>query len=787
MKQHGGVVFVSALLAVIGVAATYRLYPSTEAIAEDPVTLSRGEAVEKAKALATRYGRDVSSWDRPTVISSRDWFVDEVRSAAPAMARSRIHAQTYSVAFTRGPEFVLVKLLGNGTPTEFSYRNGMQPQYAGSPLRPAQEAMVLTDFGCEDRDHYRKASSVESARAGHVTTWEWRDAHMPEYAEQIEVRSAADGVRFVKLKQDWSDSLQKKWLTRQNRSGYRELVLPAVVAIAVGLTCTLFFPGWARGRVKVRAAVRLGLAVLAIAVVRFVAGGGFDRTSQLAALNSEALPEAVFRALLLPIVTAAWLSAAWAAGRSLMVTHGASLGRWHTLDAILDGRWFRREVGAAVASGLLAGAALTAIPAVLCALPLFANPQATTTAVNWLAAPVPFLAALIEPIDVGLVLFLVVPFLATAKSRKWTPLFLQYAAMGALAIVGTGFQRGLVNDDLVGTVVTGAALAGGFVAIYWYAGLLAALAANVGLWAAKIAVYFLHQPSEVIQASGFTVALGYGAIALAGVAMLVWAPAMEPAPEEDSTEIAAQREIFNAEFSLARDAQQRMLPDVPARLGEFTLAASCHPARDVGGDLYDFFRYPDGSYGICVADVSGKGVPAALYMTMTKGILAAASRELADLRGLAVALNGYLHAAGRKKTFVTMALGRLDPERRLLEHVRAGHNSILWRRTSRGESCYVKPRGVGLGLTSNLLFERALAMDRLEMEPGDVVVFYSDGITEAMNPALELFGEERLEETVRLHAALDASGLEREILREVRAFMAGEPVHDDMTLFVLRA
>jgi sigma-B regulation protein RsbU (phosphoserine phosphatase) len=174
-------------------------------------------------------------------------------------------------------------------------------------------------------------------------------------------------------------------------------------------------------------------------------------------------------------------------------------------------------------------------------------------------------------------------------------------------------------------------------------------------------------------------------------------------------------------------------------------------------------------------------------MTMTKGILAAASRDPVDLPGLAGALNSQLYAAGRKKTFVTMALGRLDVETRRLEYLRAGHNSILWRRALAGTCEYRKPRGVGLGLATSRTFDRSVEVDTLALGVGDAVVFYSDGITEAMNSSRELFGEERLEAVVQRHAGLDAAGMEMAILSEVRRFMAGEPPHDDMTLFVLKA
>jgi sigma-B regulation protein RsbU (phosphoserine phosphatase) len=99
-----------------------------------------------------------------------------------------------------------------------------------------------------------------------------------------------------------------------------------------------------------------------------------------------------------------------------------------------------------------------------------------------------------------------------------------------------------------------------------------------------------------------------------------------------------------------------------------------------------------------------------------------------------------------------MALGRLDVVSRTLEYVRAGHNAILWRRSSRGGACeYRKPRGVGLGLTAGRLFDRAVELETLTLDQGDVVVFYSDGITEAMNPTRELYGEHRLETVVRRH------------------------------------
>jgi serine phosphatase RsbU (regulator of sigma subunit) len=355
-----------------------------------------------------------------------------------------------------------------------------------------------------------------------------------------------------------------------------------------------------------------------------------------------------------------------------------------------------------------------------------------------------------------------------------------------LAVMLVSMVRNVLIDG-AGNYVLGGLLAAGFFAIYWGVDLLGVMMAELGYQAAGIALYFSHQESGTIHANGIVIAAAYGAIALAGAAAVVWAREVEVAPEEKVVEIAAEREILQSEFAMAREAQERLLPAIPECVEGFSLAASCHPARDVGGDLYDFFRYPDGTYGMCVADVSGKGVPAALYMTMTKGILAAASRDAADLPGLAAILNAQLYAAGRKKTFVTMALGRLDVISRQLEYLRAGHNSILWRRSVDGVCQYRKPRGVGLGLAASRTFDRSIEMETLALETGDLVVFYSDGITEAMNASRELFGEDRLEAVVDRYARLEATGIESAILREVRGFIGDEPPHDDMTLLVIRA
>lgn len=779
-------VLISTLLAAAGLAVAWRLFPSVDAMGKYPAHLSREAAIAKARTIAESFGRTVEDWDASASSNVSDRTYEFLRTSRDHPMAHAVSPLEYTVVFARGPFLVSVRLTHTGAPAEFSFRDGRQPEFSPQPLSADDERDVLAAFAGVNQKHFRKVSSVSRAAQGHLTTWEWREEDEPDLILQLEVISAPDGVRSAAMRSEFSAAALQRWVATFGRSGTRFVMIPILMVLAITITNALFFAGLARGHIKLRPALRFFAGLMALWAVGYVAGIHLDRTFMDAASSGHPPPERLLRDLGLAVAMMPLFAAMWAVGRNMMRSSG--LERWWTWDAVLDGDWWRSQVGNSVACGLLVGAALTALPLALCALHLFAR---TDLKMSWppaLAARVPAVLPIsnLMPWDFAGIFFLLVPMACTRYGRRVIPPWVRWILVAGLSVVIVTMVSVLLVDSLGGYVVSGV-LAAGFFAIYWWLDLTAVLVSSIGYSAASLAIYLLHQDSSELRASGLAVAALYGGLALAGVVAARWAPALEPVPEEQVVEIIAEREALESEFAMARAAQQRLLPRIPARVDGFSLSASCHPARDVGGDLYDFFRFPDGSYGMCVADVSGKGVPAALYMTMTKGILAAASRDPVDLPGLAAVLNAQLYAAGRKKTFVTMALARLDPSVRRLEYLRAGHNSILWRRSEAGSCEYRKPRGVGLGLAPSRLFDRAIQVDQLDLQPGDVVVFYSDGITEAMNTALELFGEERLEAVVQQHAGLDAAGIEAAILREVRSFAAGEPPHDDMTLLVLKA
>jgi hypothetical protein len=335
------------------------------------------------------------------------------------------------------------------------------------------------------------------------------------------------------------------------------------------------------------------------------------------------------------------------------------------------------------------------------------------------------------------------------------------------------------------------ALLNGIAMVWLYAnfGMLGAISANCSARILSSAGALLVQPAAFLQASGWETLLAFGGIGVLG--LVVASKGADVVAElygESGVRIQARsrREEILAEFNVARSAQQQMLPSNPPTLAGYTISASCEPAREVGGDLYDFLRLGDGRWGIGVADVSGKGVPAALYMTLTKGLLCAAAEESADPRLILTAVNKHLRTVTKRKMFVTMALGILDPESGRVEYVRAGHNPVVWRRTAAGETRFLAGPGIGLGIAGPALFAKTLTTETLDLAPGDALIFYSDGLTEAMNETLEQFGEERLAAAVEFTDGMHATGTRDSILSEVKRFLHGGHSQDDLTIAVLR-
>ncbi len=254
---------------------------------------------------------------------------------------------------------------------------------------------------------------------------------------------------------------------------------------------------------------------------------------------------------------------------------------------------------------------------------------------------------------------------------------------------------------------------------------------------------------------------------------------------EDVRQEVAQRERLNRELEIARDVQQRLFPQTLPEVKGLDFAGYCRPAFGVGGDYYDFIRLDDGCLGIAIGDVSGKGIAAALMMASLQASLRGQTiKPCATLAEMISHINRLVFDASASNRYATFFYAQYDPVTRLLRYCNAGHNPpLLFRRTNGADTFYqLDEGGTVIGLFPDISYQET----KIQVEPGDILIGYTDGVSEAMNVQEEEFGEARLGEIVRRCESRSASDMITCMLARVDAFTGPAPQHDDMTLIVVR-
>jgi sigma-B regulation protein RsbU (phosphoserine phosphatase) len=237
------------------------------------------------------------------------------------------------------------------------------------------------------------------------------------------------------------------------------------------------------------------------------------------------------------------------------------------------------------------------------------------------------------------------------------------------------------------------------------------------------------------------------------------------------------------EIELAGDVQRRLFPEQPPETRRLELAGLCHPAQGIGGDYYDFLATGDGRVGIAVADVAGKGISAALLMSVVQASLRSQYGEV-PLPELVASMNRLLYRSTARNAFASFFLAQFDERSGRLAYVNAGHNPpMLVRPNGRTPSVRLLQTG---GLVIGALADVAYEVEAVELQPGDLLVAYTDGVTEAFDPEDREFGEDRLRDVVLDSARLPVQVVADRIVDAVHAFVREAPQHDDITLVVAR-
>jgi serine phosphatase RsbU (regulator of sigma subunit) len=245
-----------------------------------------------------------------------------------------------------------------------------------------------------------------------------------------------------------------------------------------------------------------------------------------------------------------------------------------------------------------------------------------------------------------------------------------------------------------------------------------------------------------------------------------------------------ERERVEQELRVARRIQQASLPKEVPELEGWEIAPHYQPAREVGGDFYDFFELEDGRVGVVVGDATGKGVPAALVVTATYSMLRAVAQVLGSFspREVLAQVNEALLARIPLNMFVTCFYAILEPKSGSLKYANAGHDlPYLWH--GGGEAEELRARGMPLGLMPGMSYEEK----EITLQRGESVLFYSDGLVEAHEPKGEMFGFPRLRALVAEHGAEEERSLGDLLMKELYSFVGeGWEQEDDITLLTLR-
>jgi serine phosphatase RsbU (regulator of sigma subunit) len=491
----------------------------------------------------------------------------------------------------------------------------------------------------------------------------------------------------------------------------------------------------------------------------------------------------------MPIIAIAaglMVGGAWAVGES------ESYAVWpqhviRPMSAAMRGRFRTREAAAPVVAGYLAG--FVGLGATALFGLVAPSPQAPSVAPffdlgNW---PV-FLAAVSTALSSALLTTIVAyTFVLTYVRRITRRTWVAVSVAAFVATLQLSVEPILPFAYWTGLIVMGSGAVGLAFVFMRYGALAAAAAAFAYLLMMR--AYPLVLTGNVSHAASGVWALALGAAPLAVVAYGAWRPRGGEERPAVPTHVrrVLERLRISEEFEVARRVQAGLLPAAAPQVRGLDVAGVCVPANEVGGDYYDYFHVGEDRLAIAIGDVSGKGVGAAIYMTLTKSYMVTQAPRAADPVRVLSRVNSHLKRNLERGTFVTMAYAVLDASARTLTYTRAGHNPPLLIRAD-GEGDFLSASGLALGSAGPALFENLTHAETVDLRPGDLLLLYTDGVTEAMDVIGREYGEERLVSwaVATARSGAPASEAVDALLKDVREFTGRAPQHDDITIVAVR-
>jgi sigma-B regulation protein RsbU (phosphoserine phosphatase) len=249
---------------------------------------------------------------------------------------------------------------------------------------------------------------------------------------------------------------------------------------------------------------------------------------------------------------------------------------------------------------------------------------------------------------------------------------------------------------------------------------------------------------------------------------------------------AAEKRRIDHDLQVAHEIQRILLPSKSPDVPGFEISGINVPARHVSGDYYDFLKIDPTHWGVVIADVSGKGVPASLIMATCRSVLrSVAGRELSPAAVLRL-VNAMVFPDMKEDMFISMAYVVLEGDSSAMKLCRAGHDAPFLYRSADGSCSRVNPPGMAVGIDGGTVFNRVSNDHTLELAPDDCLILYTDGLTEALDASGEEFGVENVTRAIVESASGGASAILERLTGDLKKFVGEAPQHDDITLIVIR-
>ena len=256
----------------------------------------------------------------------------------------------------------------------------------------------------------------------------------------------------------------------------------------------------------------------------------------------------------------------------------------------------------------------------------------------------------------------------------------------------------------------------------------------------------------------------------------------------EAQENVVEQERLQKEMQVAQEIQHSLLPRIVPDISGYDIGSLYRAAREVGGDYYDFVHVDEETVGVVVADVSGKGVPGSLVMTMIRTALRMEARGNHSAAEVMARMNDFVTEDMKKGMFVTIFYVILDSKNRIISYASAGHNPMILFRAESDETFFLNPRGfpVGISLPDDSLFRRSIDVEKIKLKKDDMLIIYTDGVTEAMNESREQYGEERLLGLIKRHGRIAPTEFIECLSDDIKEFTGGYPQNDDITVVAIK-